>query len=194
MLYFSNKFSKIQRPLNLQYWWLEVSWFGQIVVFEADYNEIKLQKYSYDVISATSSPLRPQKFFQFGPLPIKISGYASGLGLIIWCSLKKAVLVLKKWFWSWSWSWPDRSWSWSWKIKWSRSCNLVVLLHHWLKLWLIEFCEYFFLLSMKFCFGQTSFSLLNSFATSWHAWVHLFESHFHMIEKYLSLVFFISIL
>jgi len=36
-------------------------------------------------------------FFQFGPFPIKISGYASGLALIIWWSLKKAVLVLKKW-------------------------------------------------------------------------------------------------
>jgi len=37
---------------------------------------------------------------------------------------KKVVLVLKKW------SWPDRSWSW--KIRWSWSCNLVVLLRHWL--------------------------------------------------------------
>jgi len=66
-----------------------------------------------------------QKFFQFGPFPIKISGYAIGLGLIIWWSLKKAVLVLKKW----SWSWPNRSWSW--KNRWSCSSNLVVLLHHW---------------------------------------------------------------
>jgi len=39
MHYFSNKFSKIANaggftptaPLNLQYWWLEVPWFGQIV-------------------------------------------------------------------------------------------------------------------------------------------------------------------
>jgi len=29
-------------PLNLQYWWLEVSWFGQIVIFEADYDKIEL--------------------------------------------------------------------------------------------------------------------------------------------------------
>jgi len=66
-------------------------------------------KYSYDVISVTSSPTLPknvtkitsQKFFQFSPLPIKISGYASDLGLIIWWFLKKAVLVLKKWSWSW---------------------------------------------------------------------------------------------
>jgi len=34
------------------------------------------------------------KFFHFGALPIKISGYASGLGFIIWWSLKKR-------FWSW---------------------------------------------------------------------------------------------
>jgi len=51
MHYISNKFSKIAKhwgfpspaPLNLQYWWLKVQWFGQIVVFEADYDEIKLQ-------------------------------------------------------------------------------------------------------------------------------------------------------
>jgi len=44
-------------------------------VFQADYDEIKLQKYGYDVISVTSSPLRHRKtsqnnvtnFFQFGP-------------------------------------------------------------------------------------------------------------------------------
>jgi len=37
--YFSDKFSKIAKrylraPLNLQYWSLEVPWFGQIVVFK----------------------------------------------------------------------------------------------------------------------------------------------------------------
>jgi len=61
MHYFSDKFSKISKrwgfpppvPLNLQYWWLEVPWFDQIVVFEADYDKIELQKYSYDVISVT---------------------------------------------------------------------------------------------------------------------------------------------
>jgi len=31
------------------------------VVFEADYDEIELQKCSYDVISVTSSPFRHQK-------------------------------------------------------------------------------------------------------------------------------------
>jgi len=53
-----------------------------MVVFEADYNEIKLQnivsRHFSDVITITSP-----KFFQFGPLSIKISGCTSGLGLII---------------------------------------------------------------------------------------------------------------
>jgi len=51
MLCFSNKFSKIAKrwglsvpaPLNLQYWWFKVPWFGQMMVFEADYDDIKLQ-------------------------------------------------------------------------------------------------------------------------------------------------------
>jgi len=51
MHYFSNELKKLPSaggfphpaPLNLQYWWLEVPWFGQIVVFEADYDEIELQ-------------------------------------------------------------------------------------------------------------------------------------------------------
>jgi len=67
MHYFSNKFSKIAKrwgltvlqrlailrvvcqtlgafaPLNLQYWWPEVPWFGQIVDFKADYDEIEIQ-------------------------------------------------------------------------------------------------------------------------------------------------------
>jgi len=36
MHYFSNKFSKIAKrwPLNLQYWWPEVAWFGQIAAFQ----------------------------------------------------------------------------------------------------------------------------------------------------------------
>jgi len=46
MHYFSNKFLKITkrwgRCLNLQYWWPEVTWFEQIVVFQADCGEIKL--------------------------------------------------------------------------------------------------------------------------------------------------------
>jgi len=46
----------------------------------------------------------------------------SGLGLG-----KKAVLALEKWFSS----WLHRSWSWN--NRWSWSCNLMVLLHHWYK-------------------------------------------------------------
>jgi len=56
----------------------ESPWFSQIVVFEADFDEIELQKYSYDVISVASLPLRHQnnvtKMYQFGLLPIQISG------------------------------------------------------------------------------------------------------------------------
>jgi len=56
------------------------------VVFEANYDEIELQKYSYDVISVTHQQYVAEnrnqnnatKFFlQYGPPPIKISGYAS---------------------------------------------------------------------------------------------------------------------
>jgi len=54
MHYFSNKFSKITKPLNLQYWWPKVRWFDQIVVFQADCDE----KNRYYVIFVTSSPLR----------------------------------------------------------------------------------------------------------------------------------------
>jgi len=58
MHYFSNKFSKTPRTggsppsalLNFQYWWPEVTWLGQIVIFQADCDKIKFQKISYDVI------------------------------------------------------------------------------------------------------------------------------------------------
>jgi len=54
---FSKHFSKISpQPLILVT--PEVPWFDQIVIFEADHDEIELQKYSYDVTSVTSSPLR----------------------------------------------------------------------------------------------------------------------------------------
>jgi len=62
------------------------------MVFQADYDKIKLQKISNDVISVTSLTLRHRKnvtkimsqiFFQFGSLPIKISDYASGSRSII---------------------------------------------------------------------------------------------------------------
>jgi len=51
------------------------------VVFEADYDEIEPQKYTYDVISVISSPLRHQnnatKIFPIWAPPNKISGYNS---------------------------------------------------------------------------------------------------------------------
>jgi len=72
------------------------------VVFEADYAEIELQNIAmtsfqwchYHYITENVTKITSQKIFQFGLLPIKVSGYASGLGLIIWWSLKKR---------SWSW-------------------------------------------------------------------------------------------
>jgi len=52
MYYFSNKFSKIAKrwglcspaSLNLRFWWPKVAWFGQIVVFQTDYDEIELKE------------------------------------------------------------------------------------------------------------------------------------------------------
>jgi len=49
------------------------------VVFEAEYDQIILQKYSYDVTDHHYvTKITSQIFFKFGPLPIKIFGYASG--------------------------------------------------------------------------------------------------------------------
>jgi len=49
--------------------------------FEADYDEIELQKYSYGVITITSpknfTKISSQNFFQFRPFPTKISGEKS---------------------------------------------------------------------------------------------------------------------
>jgi len=77
MHYFSNKFSKIVK-LNDR-WWPEVAWFGQIVVFQTDYDEIGFKKQIWchfsDVITITP-PKKSPKFFHFGPLPIKISSFA----------------------------------------------------------------------------------------------------------------------
>jgi len=45
MHYFSKKISKLAKHWRLfafQFWWPEVPWFGQIVVFQADYVEIEL--------------------------------------------------------------------------------------------------------------------------------------------------------
>jgi len=71
-----------------------------------DYGKIKLKKNSYDVTSVTSSLLRHQKyhqtnvtrFFTFGPLPIKISGYVSALlsHFMILTSLNTDVAIKNK--------------------------------------------------------------------------------------------------
>jgi len=73
MHYFSNKFSKIAKrwgsphpaPLNLQFWWPEVTWCGQILFFQDDYDEIELQQISYDDVMAIMSPFI--KNFPFCP-------------------------------------------------------------------------------------------------------------------------------
>jgi len=72
-------------PLSLRFWWPKVAWFGQIVVFQTDYGEIKtlknqLRQNFSDVIDITSTKNVTKsvtKFFYLGPPPSKISGYAS---------------------------------------------------------------------------------------------------------------------
>jgi len=67
MSYFSNKFLKstkrwgfpLPSPLELQLWWPEFAWFGQIVFFWTDYVKIKffknqLWRHFSDVIVLTS--------------------------------------------------------------------------------------------------------------------------------------------
>jgi len=78
-------------PLNLRFWWPEVTWCGQISFFQADYDEMELQKIHYDVILVTSLSLchrkRHKKFPFWSPFPsspIKISGYASDIGCHEW--------------------------------------------------------------------------------------------------------------
>jgi len=83
MHYFSNKVLKIanargsppQMPLNVQYWWPEVPWFGQIVLFRA-YDEIKTSKKLWrhfsNVITIKSpknvTKIKSQFFSNLGPL------------------------------------------------------------------------------------------------------------------------------
>jgi len=88
-------------PLNLQYWWPEVPWFGQIVVFQADYDEIELQKNSlwrhHHYFAENVIQNNVTNFIQFAPLLIKISGYASGFGQI-WVDLSKTKILHPKTF------------------------------------------------------------------------------------------------
>jgi len=61
------------------------------VFFEADYDDIELQNIvmtsfqlrHHHYVTKNVTDVTLQFFFQFGPHPIKISGYASGLELII---------------------------------------------------------------------------------------------------------------
>jgi len=61
-------------PSFLRFRWSEVAWFGQIVFFQTNYDEVKFEKTIYDVISVTSSLLRLRKrhqtnvtkFFHYG--------------------------------------------------------------------------------------------------------------------------------
>jgi len=79
-------------PLNLQYWWPKVPWFGQIVffVFEGDYNEIEFQNivltsfqwHHHNYVTENDTKITSQKLFQFGSLSIKISGYVSAYLLV----------------------------------------------------------------------------------------------------------------
>jgi len=69
MHYFRTNFQKSlsaggsppQRQLYLRFGWSEVAWFGQIVFFQTDYDEIKLWKMRYGVISVRSLLLRHRK-------------------------------------------------------------------------------------------------------------------------------------
>jgi len=97
MLFFCILLISLKMHFIIQYW-----------LIEADNDEIELQnivmtsfQWRHHHYVRSVPKITSQIFFQFGPLSIKISGYVSGLGLIIWWSLKKAVLVLKKWSWSW---------------------------------------------------------------------------------------------
>jgi len=78
-LFFSNR-QALGAP---QCWWAEIAWFGQIVIFQVDYEEIELQSNSYDVISVSHHYVTEKRhqnnvtnFFHFKSIPLKISGYA----------------------------------------------------------------------------------------------------------------------
>jgi len=141
MHYFSNKFSKIAKRCGLSapsasYVSILVTWSFVIWSNSGFWSWLwrnRFSKYSYDVIlsqsfSVTSSPTHrktSQKFFQFFP-PTQHFWLRQWSWVNNLMFFKKSVLVLEKW------SWSDRSWSW--KNRWS--CNLVVLLHHWLHAWI----------------------------------------------------------
>jgi len=84
--------SPSQVPLNLRFGYLKLRDLVKIVIFQTNCDKIELKKISFDVISMTSLYLRTEKrhqtkvtrFFNFGTLPIKISGYASVYRVQYW--------------------------------------------------------------------------------------------------------------
>jgi len=79
MHYFSKNFQKSlsaggchpQHLLTFSIDGLKFCDLAKFIFFQADFDKIKLQRHSYDVISVMSSPLHHQNnvtnFFQFGP-------------------------------------------------------------------------------------------------------------------------------
>jgi len=72
------------KSLIFDFWLPEVAWFGHIVAFQTDSDDIEFQKKSVVKwhLLVTSSLLRHQtnatRPFHFGPFPFKISGYTGG--------------------------------------------------------------------------------------------------------------------
>jgi len=95
MSYFSNNLQKLlstggsppQRPLIFDFGDLKLRDLAKLCFFEQIMAKSNFEKISYDDVSVTSSLIRHRtrhetkviRFFHFGPLPIKISGYASVL-------------------------------------------------------------------------------------------------------------------
>jgi len=72
------------RPFNLQFWWLEVAWFTQIVFFQTIMTKLNFKKsivtsfqwrHRY-YITKEGHHTNVTRFFNFEPLLIKTSGYA----------------------------------------------------------------------------------------------------------------------
>jgi len=76
-------------PLTYDFGDLKLRDLPKLWYFKRIMPKLNFQKSTFDVISVTLSLLRHQKchqinvtiFFYFGPLPIKISGYANGWGV-----------------------------------------------------------------------------------------------------------------
>jgi len=56
-------------PLNLRFWWPKVTWYGQILFFQADYDEIEIKKAvmtSWPLCHRKMSPKKVTKFSILG--------------------------------------------------------------------------------------------------------------------------------